>query len=323
MIDAYSKWLEIQVTNSATSTATIELMRKSFASLGIPETVVSDNATTFTSEEFAGFLKRNGIRHIRSPPYHPASNGLVERAVQTFKEGMKRLKLGSLNTRLSRFLLRYRITPHSSTGSSPSELLWGRKLRSQLDLLLPDTDRKMQQAQDRQKQSHDAHSASRLFLVDDTVYARNYGPGPRWLPGLVVGLQGSAMFQIRLSDNHVVVRHVDQLRHRQCSDQTFTSASNSAAEDTVIDDDSSTRTAETETAVVDSTNSADQDPPSSVATQDTTDQLEGAEAPVVVPSESEGLLEHPGDGTAEPPVRRSTRVRQPPVRFEEQCLVIT
>ena len=145
------------------------MMRKSFASLGIPETVVSDNATTFTSEEFAEFLKRNSFRHIRSPPYHPAYNSLVERAVQTFKEGMEHLKLGSLNTRLSCFLLRYRITPHSSTGSSPSELLWGRKLRSQLDLLLPDTDRKTQQAQDRQKQSHDALSAPRLFCVDDTV----------------------------------------------------------------------------------------------------------------------------------------------------------
>ena len=72
---------------------------------------MSDNATAFTSTEFAEFLKRNGIRHVRTPPYHPASNGLVERAVQSFKAGMKRLKEGSLNTRLSRYLY----TSHNTT----------------------------------------------------------------------------------------------------------------------------------------------------------------------------------------------------------------
>lgn len=137
LIDAFSKWLEIHITNTSTTERTIEMMRRTFAGTGLPDTVVSDNAATFTSQEFSDFLKHNGIRHVRSPPYHPASNGLVERAVQTFKEGMKRQKSGTLSSRLSRFLLRYRITPHTTVGASPSELMWGRKLRSTLDLLLP------------------------------------------------------------------------------------------------------------------------------------------------------------------------------------------
>ena len=99
--------MEIHVTSTATSAATIEFSRRSFASLGLPEVVVTDNGTTFTSAEFAEFMKKNGIRHIRSPPYHPSSNGLAERAVQTFKGGMKKCTAGTLNTRLSRFLLRY------------------------------------------------------------------------------------------------------------------------------------------------------------------------------------------------------------------------
>lgn len=111
LIDAYSKWLEIHPTASSTSTATIELLRKSFTALGLPEVIASDNVLSFSSTEFEEFLKRNGIRHVQSAPYHPASNGLVERAVHTFKEGMKRLKGGTLNTRLLHFLLRYRITP--------------------------------------------------------------------------------------------------------------------------------------------------------------------------------------------------------------------
>lgn len=108
IIDAHSKWLDIYMTTSSTATTTIELLRRSFATFGLPEVLVSDNASAFTSEEFSQFLRRNGVRHVRTPPYHPALNGVVERAVQTFKEGMKHLKDGSISTRLSRFLFKYR-----------------------------------------------------------------------------------------------------------------------------------------------------------------------------------------------------------------------
>ena len=122
MIDSHSKWLEVHTTASTTSTAT--LMRKSFANLGLPDTFISDNATTFPSEEFAEFVKKNGIKHVKTAPYHPASNGIVERVVQTFKK----MKDGTIQTKLSRFLFKYRITPHSTTGISPSELMFGRCL---------------------------------------------------------------------------------------------------------------------------------------------------------------------------------------------------
>ena len=102
LIDAHSKWLEIHMTVSSTSAATISLLRRSFASLGLPEVIVSDNAANFTSEEFEQFLRKNGIKHVKTPPYHPSSNGLAERAVQTFNEGMRKLKEGSLETKLSR-----------------------------------------------------------------------------------------------------------------------------------------------------------------------------------------------------------------------------
>ena len=145
MVDAHSKWLEVHMSSSSSSTSTISMMRKSFASLGLPEVVVSDNGTTFTSDELVQLLRKNGVRHVRTPPYHPASNGLAERAVQTFKEGMKKLKDVSLETKLSRFLFKYRLTPQSSTGISPSEIMYGRRIRSQLDNLHPDLNKKTRQ----------------------------------------------------------------------------------------------------------------------------------------------------------------------------------
>ena len=92
VIDAHSKWLEVLPVQSATSFCTIQQLRQLFSRFGIPDSLVSDNGTPFTSKEFEDFCKSNGIRHIRVAPYHPASNGLAERAVRIIKEGLKKQK---------------------------------------------------------------------------------------------------------------------------------------------------------------------------------------------------------------------------------------
>jgi transposase InsO family protein len=51
------------------------------AGTGIPKQIVSDNGPQFTSGEFENFTKQNGIKHYKSAPFHPATNGLVERNV--------------------------------------------------------------------------------------------------------------------------------------------------------------------------------------------------------------------------------------------------
>ena len=83
VVDSHSKWIDAVVVSSATSQATIEKLRTIFATFGIPDVLVSNNGTSFTGTEFAAFTRQNGIRHIRTAPYHPSSNGQVERAVQT------------------------------------------------------------------------------------------------------------------------------------------------------------------------------------------------------------------------------------------------
>ena len=90
IVDAYSKWIDVHVMQTSTSTATVERLRETFSTHGLPEIIVSDNGSNFTSKEFETFLKLNGIKHITTAPYHPASNGLAERAVQTVKEGIKK-----------------------------------------------------------------------------------------------------------------------------------------------------------------------------------------------------------------------------------------
>ena len=122
VIDAYSKWLEVIPTFGCSSKVTVSKLRHIFCTHGIPDIIVSDNGTAFTSEEFKDFITKNGIRHITSAPYHPATNGLAENAVKNFKTALKKCE-GSKDEILHRFLFDYRIMPHITTGVPPCELL--------------------------------------------------------------------------------------------------------------------------------------------------------------------------------------------------------
>ena len=216
VVDSHSKWLEVEIVPSATSHHTIAKLRAIFATHGIPEIIVSDKGTAFTSSEFKEFTSRNGIRHITTAPYHPSSNGLAERYVQTFKRAMKKdsANLEDLQVQLSRFLFCYRSTPHSITGIPPAQLLMGRRLRTHLDCIRPNLAARISKAQFRQKTHHDRSSKERQFSIGDNVLVRNFTPGPKWLAGKILQCTGPVSFTITLTDDRVVRRHVDHVRHR-------------------------------------------------------------------------------------------------------------
>ena len=227
IMDAHSKWLEAHIVESATSAATIQKMKASFASHGLPVTLVTDNRSVFTSQEFEEFLTKNGIRHIKTSPYHPASNGLIERAVQTMKLALKKGAGKDLESCLMRFLFRYRMTPHASTGVSPAELLMGRRLRSHLSMTHPGmkeigeatqelVQEKVRATQERQKW-HDK-AKPRSFIIGDQVLVLNFGRGPKWLPGKVTSIRGPVSVTVELADGRSVRRHYDHIRASSLSE---------------------------------------------------------------------------------------------------------
>ena len=203
MVDSYSKWLDATIVPSANSANTIHSLRTMFSTHGLPEVIVSDNGAPFVSAEF---LAMNGIRHTTTPPYHPKSNGQVERAVQTLKKALKKSTDSSLQTQLPRFLFKYRITPHATTGILPSELLMKRHLRSHLDLLLPNF--QVQQKHEKQKDHHDQHSKQRDFKEGERVYVKDFPEGKTWLPGAIAKREGKVTYHVLLEDDRVVRRHI-------------------------------------------------------------------------------------------------------------------
>ncbi|KAF7645691.1 hypothetical protein LDENG_00200260 [Lucifuga dentata] len=77
-MDAYARWPEIIHMQSTTASKTIEVLRNLFASCGLPKEVVTDNGPQFIANEFELFLEMNAVKHIKTPSYHPALNGLAE-----------------------------------------------------------------------------------------------------------------------------------------------------------------------------------------------------------------------------------------------------
>ena len=105
VVDAFSKRPEVIPMSTTTAKHTIQELR--LICFGLPENIVTDNGPQFVSKEFEDFTSQNGIRHSKVAPYHPRSNGLAERFVQTFKMAMKKMSRGGgdINQKLTQCTL--------------------------------------------------------------------------------------------------------------------------------------------------------------------------------------------------------------------------
>ncbi|UYV69401.1 hypothetical protein LAZ67_6003458 [Cordylochernes scorpioides] len=99
--DAYTKWLEIVIIKDITSRTIIGHLREIFARFGLPELLVTDNGRQFVSSEFEEFTKINGIRHTKTSPYNPSTNGLAER-YSFSSNGIKGVSRGTFNEKKSK-----------------------------------------------------------------------------------------------------------------------------------------------------------------------------------------------------------------------------
>jgi transposase InsO family protein len=197
-----------------TTAKTITVLRDIFARNGLPRQLIFDNGPQFVSEDFARFMAENGVKHLRTAPYHPASNGAAERLVQTVKQALRSAHQNGtpLEQALASFLLRYRSTPHATTGVPPCTMFLSRSLRTQLDLLTPNVGTRVRDQQTQQKDYSDEHHRERRLSVGQSVWARNFGEGSRWVRAKVLEQSDPVSFVLQLEDGRLWQRHVDHLR---------------------------------------------------------------------------------------------------------------
>ena len=104
-------------------------MKALFAEQGVPQRVISDNGGHFSSDAFRRFADQWCFDHVTSGPHYPQSNGFIERNVQTVKRTLK--KVGPRSD-VQMALLVLRATPIDSHLPSPAELMYGRRVVSNL-----------------------------------------------------------------------------------------------------------------------------------------------------------------------------------------------
>jgi len=109
-----------------------------YSRVGIPTHVVHDQGSQFMSDVMVEVSRLLSIRNLVSTPYHPQTNGLVERFNGTLKAMLKKLcaeRPKDWDQYLESVLFAYREVKQESTGFSPFELLYGRTVRGPMTIL--------------------------------------------------------------------------------------------------------------------------------------------------------------------------------------------
>ena len=132
VIDAYSRFPEVDVVSSTAAKGTISKLERIFSTHGIPRVVRTDNGPPFTSHEFKAFMDEWGINHQQITPLLPQANSEAENFMKPLTKSIRAANMERRDWKkeLHIFLLNYRATPHATTGFSPAKLLFNREIKT-------------------------------------------------------------------------------------------------------------------------------------------------------------------------------------------------
>jgi len=112
-----------------TETCRDALINQWVARFGVPAHLMSDQGAQFTSALWARLCDVIGTHHNTTTPYHPQSNGMVERAHRRLKDALKaRMAAADWPQHLPWFLLDINNTPKEDTGKSAAQMVYGTSL---------------------------------------------------------------------------------------------------------------------------------------------------------------------------------------------------
>ena len=110
VIDAYSRFPEVEVVHSTAAKTTLPKLDRIFATHGIPSVLKSDNGRPFFGEDFKAYMKENGIEHQRITPLWPQANSEAENFMKPLTKAVRSAHSEGRDWKkdLYRFLFNYR-----------------------------------------------------------------------------------------------------------------------------------------------------------------------------------------------------------------------
>lgn len=143
MIDKFSRYCMLVPVQDIKALTVVKALEKWITVFGAPYSILSDNGSQFTSELYALYAKQHGVKLRFTTAYHPECNGQIERLHRWIKERLALISYDSganfLNgdddwsDYLPIIQRSYNTTPTSMTNFAPSEIVFGQKLRTEMD----------------------------------------------------------------------------------------------------------------------------------------------------------------------------------------------
>ena len=128
-VDYATRWVEVQPLERMTSDNVIQFLYSRIVTrFGCPFEIITDRGLPFMAESVSQFLDFNKIKHLVTSPYHPMTNGMVERMHGMLNHGittMIREKVDRWDEFLDQIVFGIRTRTHAVTGYSPFYLLYG------------------------------------------------------------------------------------------------------------------------------------------------------------------------------------------------------
>ena len=184
VIDVYSRYPEVESVTSTSAAVTIPNLERIFATHDLPRFIKSDNGPPFPGRDFYKFMTKLGVTHKPSSLLWPQGNAEVERVMQPLQKCIRSVHSEGQDWKCAifKFQLKFRATPHATTGKSPASLVFNWDICTKLPNLITNTDsvkhRHLEQTDSAVKAKMKPHADSKHntkpsnIAIGDTVLVR-------------------------------------------------------------------------------------------------------------------------------------------------------